>query len=97
MSTTFCSGQGSNKHNVVPTCLKLQPSFYMPSVSRNLSFLFFPSPLLFGVEGGELCVVGSKWHAYIFIARVNSFPDSSTVKQVAVLVRRLQLNITCVH
>jgi hypothetical protein len=72
MSATSCTGHGKNEHSFLPSF----PLHAIPD-SHQLPHLFFQWPLLFGVEGGEMYVVGTGCHTYIFITRVHSFADSS--------------------
>jgi hypothetical protein len=73
MSTTSCTGHGKNEHSFLPAF-----SLHATPNSHQLQHLFFQWPLLFGVEGGEMYVVGTGCCTHIVVTRVRSFPESSS-------------------
>jgi len=85
MSASSCTGHGKNEHSFLPTV----PLHAFPN-SHQLLHLLFPWSLLFGVEGGAMCVVGTGCHTHIFVTRVRSFPDSSSCLVAKCVKRYLQ-------
>jgi hypothetical protein len=66
MLATSCTGHGKNEQNFLL-------AFPLHAIPNSLQWL-----LLFGVEGGEMYVVGTGCRSNIFVNRVRSYPDSSS-------------------